>query len=273
LLSSEQRRERGGLPTGDTVFDRAASLAVNEARERKIKEVIESLRTLSPVVTAVDIGCGVGTFSRLLADLGLAVMGVDGRLENVTEARRRHPAIRFAHWDVEDATICGLGAFDLVLCTGLLYHLENPFRAVRNIVSMIGQYAILESVVHADSRSTAILFDECREVDQGLNYISLVPSESTLVRMFTASGLDHLYRVSPQPDFHDFHGTLLRKKQRIMLVGSRKPIELSNLQPVEVAREHVDPWERSGVLTTMARLARKAYRSFGGVAGTSRLRP
>ena len=252
------------IDTRDTVFDRANSLAINEAREKKIKEVLKALQALSPVVSAVDMGCGVGIFSKLLGDLGMEVVGVDGRVENVTEARRRYPAMRFVTGDVEDAAISGLGSFDLVLCTGLLYHVENPFRAVRNIVSLIRRYAIVESVVHAGQRPTAVLFDECREVDQGLNYVSLIPSESALARMFAASGLEYLYRLNPQPDFHEFRGTLLRKRQRIMLVGSRTPLRLPSLQAIKLAREPYDPWQRSGLLTSMARLARNMFCSCGG---------
>jgi len=51
----------------------------------------------------------------------------------VTEARRRFPHIPFEQADVEERAILELGKFDLVLCFGLLYHLENPLLAIRNL--------------------------------------------------------------------------------------------------------------------------------------------
>jgi 2-polyprenyl-3-methyl-5-hydroxy-6-metoxy-1,4-benzoquinol methylase len=247
-----------------TVFDRARSSAINKARQDRIKGVLNELRTVSPIKTAVDLGCGVGIFSKFLTDLGMEVVGVEGRLENITEAQRRYPTIKFNQWDVEDPAIANLGLFDLVLCTGLLYHLENPFRALRNIAKLVGQFIIVESVVHPDKRPIAVLADECDEADQGLNHVALIPSESALMRMFMHSGLEYLYRVRPQPEFDEFRGTLLRKKQRTMLVGSRTPLEVTILQPVRVTGERYDPWERSRVITSALRLVRGVLRPLRG---------
>ncbi|MCS7162182.1 MAG: class I SAM-dependent methyltransferase [Bacteroidia bacterium] len=103
-------------------------------------ELIASvLETLSPHVSlksALDVGAGVGYFSRFLKDKGLEVVGIEGREENVREARRRHPDIQFLCRNVEDPSLPEIGSFDLVLAFGLLYHLENPFAAVRNLAKM-----------------------------------------------------------------------------------------------------------------------------------------
>src|SRR6266478_5089926 len=82
---------------------------------------------------AVDAGCGVGFFSQTLAECGLNVRGFDGRGENVAEARRRFPHIPFEQGDIEERAILELGRYDLVLCCGLLYHLENPLLAIRHL--------------------------------------------------------------------------------------------------------------------------------------------
>ena len=41
--------------------------------------------------------------------------------------------VEVSHYNVEDPQVRELGASDLVLCPGLLYHLENPFQAIRNL--------------------------------------------------------------------------------------------------------------------------------------------
>lgn len=81
--------------------------------------------------TALDAGAGVGFFSQTLADCGLSVRGFDGRTENVDEARKRFPHMPFEQANLEDHSVLRLGEFDLVLCFGLLYQLENPLLAVR----------------------------------------------------------------------------------------------------------------------------------------------
>jgi hypothetical protein len=57
-------------------------------------------------------------------------------LENVTEARRRFPHLPFAEADIEAPEITRLGKFDVVLCLGLLYHLESPLLAIRRLQTL-----------------------------------------------------------------------------------------------------------------------------------------
>jgi SAM-dependent methyltransferase len=45
--------------------------------------------------TVADVGCGTGATSRLLADLGLDVLGIDLSPNMLAEARRRNPDLRF----------------------------------------------------------------------------------------------------------------------------------------------------------------------------------
>lgn len=45
--------------------------------------------------TVADVGCGTGAASRLLADLGLDVLGIDLSPNMLAEARRRNPDLRF----------------------------------------------------------------------------------------------------------------------------------------------------------------------------------
>ena len=58
----------------------------------------EDIRDLGPVL---DVGCGPGTVTAFLADLGIDVSGVDLSPRMVAHARRRYPGLRF---DVASAT-------------------------------------------------------------------------------------------------------------------------------------------------------------------------
>ena len=64
------------------------------------------------------------------------MLGVDGRQENVEEAQRRFPQIPFRICNAQESALRDLGRFDLVFCFGLLYHLENPLIAIRQLCAM-----------------------------------------------------------------------------------------------------------------------------------------
>lgn len=80
---------------------------------------------------ALDLGCLEGGFALELARLGLHVLGVEGRDSNFVkcQALAEHlalPQLRFELSDVKALTAERHGRFDIVLCLGLLYHLDDP---------------------------------------------------------------------------------------------------------------------------------------------------
>jgi SAM-dependent methyltransferase len=86
---------------------------------------------------AVDLACHEGWFSQQVAALGFeSVLGLDARAEHVADAQLAAEAcaesrVTFRRADVHGLTVADTGTFDLVLCLGLIYHLENPVGALR----------------------------------------------------------------------------------------------------------------------------------------------
>src|SRR5712672_3402878 len=190
------RSLRGKLEMGSNfVFDQPHYGALNAARELPLRQVLESVRKDSELLSAVDVGCGLGHFSVILHNLGFNVLALDGREENVNEAKRRAPEIEFRTANVEDAGIQTLGKFDLVLCLGLLYHLENPFGAIRNLFAMTGKVAVLEGMCVPGDEPIFAVRDEVLTEDQGLQHVALYPSENGLVKLLYCSGFSHVYRL------------------------------------------------------------------------------
>jgi hypothetical protein len=146
------------------------------------------------------------------------------------------------------------------MLTSYFKALVARFKAVRHIVGLVGQCLIAESVVVPGSAPTALLFEECVTADQGLNYVALIPSQLAVTQMFLHSGLKYLYKIIPQPGHYEFRGTCLRYKQRVMLFGSRLPLEVPMLQPIEVPRHHPDPWARSRTASAVAQFSRHVGR-------------
>src|SRR6202140_319098 len=142
----------GQLEVKLSPFDQLHYQRLIRAREEAIRNVLHRLSPALGLKTALDAGAGVGFFSQTLADCGLSVRGFDGRAENITEARKRFPHIAFEQADVQDHSILALGKFDLVLCFGLLYHLEIPLLAIRHLRSLTEKCLLLESMCVPDDK-------------------------------------------------------------------------------------------------------------------------
>ena len=241
-----------------TRFDERHYRKLAAARGRTIERVVKKLKPVLGLSTAVDAGCGVGFFSKMLEECGLNVCGFDGRGENIAEARRRFPAIPFEEADVEDAKILELGRFDLVLCFGLLYHLENPLRAVRNLRALTGKCLLLESMCLPDERPSMLLRDEPKEVDQGLADMACYPSEGSLAKMLYRAGFANVYRVVPLPDHDDFCDTAEHTRRRTVLLASAAPIDIAGFRLFPEPQDGQDPWSKSapGRLTLAERIER-----------------
>ena len=69
------------------------------------REFVGGIRKQVALESAVDVGCGFGYFSRFLSEMGFEVVALDGREENVVEAKKRHPGITFVTRNVEDQSI------------------------------------------------------------------------------------------------------------------------------------------------------------------------
>ena len=227
-------------------FDLSDTRAFNEARLRSVESLLDELRAAGiELSTAMDVGCGFGFFTGPLLSKDLQVTAVDGRPENVDVARSRNPGAQFATFDVEDQAIVSLGQRDLVLCLGLLYHLENPFRAIRNLWQLTGRVMIAESVCAPGQQPATVLYEEDRDTDQGLNYVALIPTESWLVSAMYHAGFAHVYRPKQMPDHPYFRPSLTKRRRRTLLVASRVPIAAEGLLPIprSSTRRHI--WDRS----------------------------
>jgi SAM-dependent methyltransferase len=227
------------------IFDVPVSRDYTGVRQSFVREFLETVRQQTELASALDLGCGVGDFSKFLSDMGLSVAAVDGREENAIEARRRYPEIKFITGNAEDLPVHTMGTFDLVLCVGLLYHLENPFRAIRNFHSLTEKVLLIETMYVPGSEPTMSLLDEGVCEDQGLNYVAFYPSESCVVKMLHRAGFPFVYRFQQLPADPLFTATIWRKRVRTLLAASKIALKAPNLvsapEPMRPSAA-LDPW-------------------------------
>jgi len=229
-----------GLP-----FDAPSAQELTRARQDFIQNFLAEIRTQAALQGALDVGCGVGYLSKFLLDLGFEVVAMDGREENTIEARKRYPGVTFLTADAERLTN-EVEPHDLVLCAGLLYHLENPFRVIRNLHALTRKVLIVEGMCTPGPGATMELLDEGSSTDQGLNFVAFYPTEECLVKMLYRSGFPFVYLFQRLPEDSHYRESVRRKRERTMMVASKLPLSAPNLtlaqEPMRSVRGLSDPW-------------------------------
>ena len=210
------------------LFDADYYIEINLKRWAVAERLLDQLPELH---TCLDVGCGPGWFSARLAARGLAVLALDGRAELIEEARRRTPSILFSVANVQSLdAMAAIPAVDIVFCFGLLYHLENPFAAIRNLRRCTRKHLLIETQILPASEPYARLISEGRNETQGLDFHSLVLSRAALVKMLFVAGFRSVERYVGDVDHEDFQDTPAKKHRReIFLIGDL-PAGLPNFE-------------------------------------------
>jgi 2-polyprenyl-3-methyl-5-hydroxy-6-metoxy-1,4-benzoquinol methylase len=220
----------------DFPFDKEGALKINEFRINVLDNILENLKLQDTAIrSCLDAGCGVGYFAKFLKEKGFDVKAFDIREENIVEAKTRVKDVEFFVDDIEELKNIKED-FDLVLCFGLLYHLENPLKALRNLAKLTKKYLIIESMIIPDNKPTALLVKERQELDQSKNYVALIPSEE-LINMFLKLLDFKVYKIDlkyHKVNIHnDFKRSLFKNKSRTIILASRKPLYINGIKEIE----------------------------------------
>jgi SAM-dependent methyltransferase len=246
------------------VFDRPMQSESRDARMEFLRRVIAPWKSEVGLGTALDLGCGVGHFSAMLQDLGLHVTAADARADNIAEARSRYPGIDFQVADAEDVSIATLGTFDVVVCFGLLYHLENPLRAIRNLRALTGKLLILESMSIPEEQPLLFLMDEPPGEDQSLRAVSCYPSEGAIIKMAYRAEFPHVYRFRELPNHEDFRTVVGRERARTVIAASVPALDSPLVELTHEPKPFRDLWttDPTGITKTLRRLRRNMKQSW-----------
>jgi SAM-dependent methyltransferase len=244
-------------------FDQPLQSLMREAEIEFLRRVIPPWQSAIGLRTALDLGCGVGYFSAMLTDLGLEVTATDARAENITEARRRHLGVDFRVADAEDPSLPSLGTFDLVFCFGLLYHLENPFRVIRNLRALTGKLLLLESMSVPNEQPFLFVLDEPAGVDQSIGAVSFYPSDGAIIKMAYRAGFPHVYQFCELPNHENFRAGIGRECARTMFAASMQPLDSPLVRAATEPMPSCDLWttDPTGISRVLRRIRQKLKRS------------
>jgi SAM-dependent methyltransferase len=97
-----------------------------------------------------DLGCLEGGFALAMAQRGMNVIGIEARQTNLRKALllKEHfelSNLEFRRDDVKNFTRESYGTFDIVLALGILYHLDEPIKWMRQLAAATNGLLIIDS--------------------------------------------------------------------------------------------------------------------------------
>jgi hypothetical protein len=143
--------------------------------------------------------------------------------------------------NVEADSLSKLGRFDIVLCYGLLYHLENPVAALRNIAAACSDLLLLETMVLDHIEPLLRVVDEpSATLSQTVGALGSRPTPAFVTMALNRVGFPFIYapQTPPQhPDFRfewkgDLSFTRGEQALRCVFIASRKELVNPDLVPL-----------------------------------------
>jgi hypothetical protein len=200
---------------------------IHSTRRDMLAPVLDAAGPDFGSLTAVDLACHQGWFALQLARRGFReVLAVDFRDEHLADTALMAKiagagSIRTAKSDIEDARPQDIGVHDVTLMLGLLYHLENPVRALRLARAVTRRLFVIETQVvphmsgvvdwgaYTFQRHMVGAFgiiDETEEThapEASTHGICLAPSIEALAWLLKRVGFSRVERLAPPPDGYE----------------------------------------------------------------------
>jgi ubiquinone/menaquinone biosynthesis C-methylase UbiE len=182
-------------------------------------------------IECLDVGCHEGFYSLAMARRGVKrVLGVDARQENLRRARFVAEATGVTNVQYREGRVETLAAeigrtFDLTLFLGLLYHVEDPMRCLRQVAEVTKEMCVIETQVIDEIAGFAewgsrewtrpyqgviAVIDEAGEFDAGnretgVSAMATCPSPKALRYMLARAGFSRIEPIEPAPGAYEQH--------------------------------------------------------------------
>jgi len=155
-----------------------------------VRRVLQTVQDLlgKPLDRArvLDLACLEGLYGLEFALHGASVLGIEGRETSLRKARLAKEVlalsnIEFRQDDVRNLSVEKYGSFDVVLCLGILYHLDAPdvFRFIESIASVCTGIAVIHTHV---SNAPRVRMEWHSDAYFGRKVLEHLPSENERTR-------------------------------------------------------------------------------------------
>ena len=184
-----------------------------------------------PEIRCIDVGCHEGFYSLAMVRRGVRwVTGVDVRGCNLRKARFVAQVlglsnVEYLQANCEELRAETAGRFELCLCLGILYHLENPMLCLRNIADITTELCVVETQVIGEVegwtewgacqwtrpyQGALALIDESSEfyadnAETGASPVALCPSPRALEFMLRQAGFRRTELIVPPAGAYEQH--------------------------------------------------------------------
>jgi tRNA (mo5U34)-methyltransferase len=191
----------------------------------------------------LDIGCHEGFYSLAMARRGMRVTGIDAREENLNRARFVAEAmgvenVAYRQGRVETLAVDEARTWPLTLFLGVLYHVEDPMRCLRQVAAVTRELCVIETQVVDEvegytewgSREWTrpyhgiiALVDETGEFkdgnrETGVTPMATCPSPKALLFMLRQAGFARAEILAPPPGAYEQHA----RGKRVVCAACRK---------------------------------------------------
>jgi SAM-dependent methyltransferase len=193
----------------------------------------------------LDLGCNAGFWSLAAVEAGADfVLGVDGRQMHVDQANLvfETKGIEATRYRFELADVFDLeleqGAFDVVLCLGLLYHVSKPFELMERMSAWNKDLLVVDTRV--DPRPGPYfrikrqdLEDPRQAIDR---QVALHPTKEAVVRLAREFGYRQVKMLRPR--FTNWEGSRTYRKgtRRAFLCSKQTRLDEVDAEPLELSR-------------------------------------
>jgi hypothetical protein len=194
-------------------------------------------------MSVLEVGAGIGDHSHYYVDRRCTITITEARAENLEILRRRYPTCRVEFLDMENPTAIEGSPFNIVHCYGLLYHLQNPERAIEFLAQNTKNLLFLESCVSFGAEDQIYLTEEPRsDPTQSYSGIGCRPTRTWLFNKLHQV-FQYVYLPKTQPCHEEFplDWTAPEKHvaelQRAIFIASRDPLENDLLTPTLIMKQ------------------------------------
>lgn len=198
-------------------------------------EHLASLRIPVAGMSVLEVGAGIGDHSNYYIDRGCAVTITEARAENLERLRVRYPFCKIQFLDMQHPSPIEGAPFDAIHCYGLLYHLNNPGRALEFLAKCSKKLLFLETCVSFGDEDAVNLVTETKLVPtQAYSGTGCRPTRTWLFHELRKT-FQHVYVPRTQPCHEEFpldwnaperHTASL---QRAIFVASHVPLQYDML--------------------------------------------